>query len=221
MKSRSAIPCQSSTSPSIWPDWNSRRIPRTLSVSTFLLNISPNLSHILQSPWCAIGNSEWTRSRNSEHLWTRDWGRSRVCRPRFSSIKTRSMLFFFLGPILSRLIPQHTIDKQVFPSLEFIGWYTVAPKPTARHIALHDQVRSLFALITRRHNNASNSSRDIVRLCCCWSCNPPWQWSQLLMSMHRPFLLRLSSPQSRLGIANRVQFTLKFLTMSKLGKPSA
>ncbi|RXW13104.1 hypothetical protein EST38_g12753 [Candolleomyces aberdarensis] len=30
-------------------------------------------------------------------------------------------------------------DKQVFPSLEFIGWYTVAPKPTARHIAYHEQ----------------------------------------------------------------------------------
>ncbi|OBZ79855.1 COP9 signalosome complex subunit 6 [Grifola frondosa] len=29
--------------------------------------------------------------------------------------------------------------KQVFPSLEFIGWYTVATKPTARHIALHEQ----------------------------------------------------------------------------------
>ncbi|CAK5280085.1 unnamed protein product [Mycena citricolor] len=29
--------------------------------------------------------------------------------------------------------------KQVFPSLEFIGWYTVTSKPTARHIALHEQ----------------------------------------------------------------------------------
>ncbi|KAH9937413.1 COP9 signalosome subunit 6 [Fomitopsis serialis] len=29
--------------------------------------------------------------------------------------------------------------KQVFPSLEFIGWYTVAPRPTAQHIALHEQ----------------------------------------------------------------------------------
>ena len=34
------------------------------------------------------------------------------------------------------------LDKQVFPSLEFIGWYTVAPMPTSRHIALQDQVRS-------------------------------------------------------------------------------
>ncbi|KAF9056676.1 maintenance of mitochondrial structure and function-domain-containing protein [Panaeolus papilionaceus] len=29
--------------------------------------------------------------------------------------------------------------KQVFPSLEFIGWYTVTTKPTQRHIALHEQ----------------------------------------------------------------------------------
>ncbi|KAI0044378.1 hypothetical protein FA95DRAFT_1562308 [Auriscalpium vulgare] len=29
--------------------------------------------------------------------------------------------------------------KQVFPSLEFIGWYTVATQPTSRHIALHEQ----------------------------------------------------------------------------------
>ncbi|KAI0735474.1 COP9 signalosome subunit 6 [Earliella scabrosa] len=29
--------------------------------------------------------------------------------------------------------------KQVFPSLEFIGWYTVAERPTARHIVLHEQ----------------------------------------------------------------------------------
>ncbi|KZT74893.1 COP9 signalosome subunit 6 [Daedalea quercina L-15889] len=29
--------------------------------------------------------------------------------------------------------------KQVFPSLEFIGWYTVAGRPTAMHIALHEQ----------------------------------------------------------------------------------
>ena len=34
-------------------------------------------------------------------------------------------------------------DKQVFPSLEFIGWYTVAQHPTARHIALHEQASNL------------------------------------------------------------------------------
>jgi len=39
------------------------------------------------------------------------------------------------------LIQTICTDKQVFPSLEFIGWYTVAPRPTARHITLHEQVR--------------------------------------------------------------------------------
>ncbi|KIP06949.1 hypothetical protein PHLGIDRAFT_35717 [Phlebiopsis gigantea 11061_1 CR5-6] len=29
--------------------------------------------------------------------------------------------------------------KQVFPSLDFIGWYTVAPHPTPTHIALNEQ----------------------------------------------------------------------------------
>lgn len=29
--------------------------------------------------------------------------------------------------------------KQVFPSLEFIGWYSVATRPTATHISLHEQ----------------------------------------------------------------------------------
>jgi COP9 signalosome complex subunit 6 len=37
-------------------------------------------------------------------------------------------------------------DKQVFPSLEFIGWYSVAPHPTARHIALHEQVQGFLTL---------------------------------------------------------------------------
>jgi len=38
----------------------------------------------------------------------------------------------------------HPTDKQVFPSLEFIGWYTVAPRPTPRHIAFHEQVRGFY-----------------------------------------------------------------------------
>ncbi|KAH7929389.1 Mov34-domain-containing protein [Leucogyrophana mollusca] len=37
------------------------------------------------------------------------------------------------------LVSRRDQYKQVFPSLEFIGWYTVAPNPTSRHIALHDQ----------------------------------------------------------------------------------
>lgn len=35
-------------------------------------------------------------------------------------------------------------DKQVFPSLELIGWYTVTQQPTSKHIALHEQVRNLI-----------------------------------------------------------------------------
>ncbi|KAF9270529.1 hypothetical protein L218DRAFT_914658 [Marasmius fiardii PR-910] len=37
------------------------------------------------------------------------------------------------------LVTRRDQYKQVFPSLEFIGWYTVAPQPTARHIALHSE----------------------------------------------------------------------------------
>ncbi|CDO70241.1 hypothetical protein BN946_scf184942.g41 [Trametes cinnabarina] len=37
------------------------------------------------------------------------------------------------------LITRKEQYKQVFPSLEFIGWYTVAERPTSRHIALHEQ----------------------------------------------------------------------------------
>ncbi|KAF7306618.1 COP9 signalosome complex subunit 6 [Mycena indigotica] len=37
------------------------------------------------------------------------------------------------------LVSRRDQYKQVFPSLEFIGWYTVAQRPTSRHIALHEQ----------------------------------------------------------------------------------
>ncbi|KDQ54790.1 hypothetical protein JAAARDRAFT_134778 [Jaapia argillacea MUCL 33604] len=37
------------------------------------------------------------------------------------------------------LVSRRDQYKQVFPSLEFIGWYSVAPEPTSRHIALHEQ----------------------------------------------------------------------------------
>ena len=33
-------------------------------------------------------------------------------------------------------------DKQVFPSLDFIGWYTVALGPTPAHVAIHEQLVS-------------------------------------------------------------------------------
>jgi hypothetical protein len=57
------------------------------------------------------------------------------------------MVFYFLEEINVRssshndhAFPDLRTDKQVFPSLEFIGWYSVAQQPTARHIALHHQV---------------------------------------------------------------------------------
>jgi COP9 signalosome complex subunit 6 len=37
------------------------------------------------------------------------------------------------------LVSRRDQYKQVFPSLEFIGWYTVAPRVSPRHIALHEQ----------------------------------------------------------------------------------
>jgi len=37
------------------------------------------------------------------------------------------------------LVSRRDQYKQVFPSLEFIGWYTVTPYPTSRHITLHEQ----------------------------------------------------------------------------------
>lgn len=37
------------------------------------------------------------------------------------------------------LVTRRDQYKQVFPSLEFIGWYSVAPVPTSLHIALHTQ----------------------------------------------------------------------------------
>ncbi|KAK7468658.1 hypothetical protein VKT23_003162 [Stygiomarasmius scandens] len=37
------------------------------------------------------------------------------------------------------LVQRRDQYKLTFPSLEFIGWYTVAQKPTSRHIELHQQ----------------------------------------------------------------------------------
>jgi COP9 signalosome complex subunit 6 len=61
----------------------------------------------------------------------------------------------------ARLIALST-DKQVFPSLEFIGWYTVASYPTSRHIALHEQVCFTFPLY--RCHVTPSSSPHIVRI---------------------------------------------------------
>lgn len=43
-------------------------------------------------------------------------------------------------PLQFRQLTAKILDKQVFPSLEFIGWYTIALRPTSKHISLHEQV---------------------------------------------------------------------------------
>lgn len=39
----------------------------------------------------------------------------------------------------SFLVSRRDQYKQVFPSLELIGWYTIALRPTSKHISLHEQ----------------------------------------------------------------------------------
>jgi len=41
------------------------------------------------------------------------------------------------------LVSRREQYKQVFPSLEFIGWYTVAQHPTSHHISLHEQFTAI------------------------------------------------------------------------------
>ncbi|KAI0322317.1 maintenance of mitochondrial structure and function-domain-containing protein [Amylostereum chailletii] len=55
--------------------------------------------------------------------------------------------------------------KQVFPSLEFIGWYTVATHPTARHITLHEQFTpysSTPLLLILQPSTIATGSSDIT-----------------------------------------------------------
>ena len=52
--------------------------------------------------------------------------------------------------------------KQVFPSLEFIGWYTVTPKPTPHHIALHEQVCPIPSHFFKMILNQKSSLRPIA-----------------------------------------------------------
>lgn len=33
------------------------------------------------------------------------------------------------------------IVKQVFPTLDFMGWYSLGPKPTESDLKLHEQVK--------------------------------------------------------------------------------
>ncbi|EIN13648.1 Mov34-domain-containing protein [Punctularia strigosozonata HHB-11173 SS5] len=56
--------------------------------------------------------------------------------------------------------------KQVFPSLEFIGWYTVAPQPTARHIKFHEQFTAYSStpllLILQPSSPSTASTSDVT-----------------------------------------------------------
>lgn len=55
-------------------------------------------------------------------------------------VARREQCALFLFSLSVSRCPYFVSDKQVFPSIEFIGWYTVALHPTAKHIALHEQV---------------------------------------------------------------------------------
>ncbi|PPQ69618.1 hypothetical protein CVT25_013701 [Psilocybe cyanescens] len=64
------------------------------------------------------------------------------------------------------LVSRRDQYKQVFPSLEFIGWYTVTTKPTAHHIALHEQFTGycstpLLLILQPNLALASSSSGDV------------------------------------------------------------
>jgi COP9 signalosome complex subunit 6 len=63
------------------------------------------------------------------------------------------------------LVQRRDQYKQVFPSLEFIGWYTVAPTPTSRHIALQDQFTGYCStplLLLLQPSSSVSSSSDIT-----------------------------------------------------------
>ena len=76
------------------------------------------------------------------------------------------------GQVKPRLLMRPK-DKQVFPSLEFIGWYTVAARPTAQHIALHEQVSSQTLLVYNPPEMPLPSSCLTVRRHCCSSSSLP------------------------------------------------
>ncbi|KAH7914473.1 maintenance of mitochondrial structure and function-domain-containing protein [Hygrophoropsis aurantiaca] len=63
------------------------------------------------------------------------------------------------------LISRRDQYKQVFPSLEFIGWYSVAHNPTSRHITLHDQFTrycSTPLLLVLQPSSIASKSSDIT-----------------------------------------------------------
>lgn len=63
------------------------------------------------------------------------------------------------------LVQRRDQYKQVFPSLEFIGWYTVASTVTSRHIALHEQFTGYCStplLLVLQCSASSSSTTDIT-----------------------------------------------------------
>ncbi|KAG8219997.1 maintenance of mitochondrial structure and function-domain-containing protein, partial [Butyriboletus roseoflavus] len=63
------------------------------------------------------------------------------------------------------LVQRRDQYKQVFPSLEFIGWYTVAPTPTSRHITLQDQFTGYCStplLLLLQPSSSVSTSSDIT-----------------------------------------------------------
>ncbi|KAF8202942.1 maintenance of mitochondrial structure and function-domain-containing protein [Pholiota molesta] len=62
------------------------------------------------------------------------------------------------------LVSRRDQYKQVFPSLEFIGWYTVTARPTPQHIALHEQFTGYCStplLLILQPSLALTSSTDV------------------------------------------------------------
>ncbi|KAL4068255.1 hypothetical protein V8B97DRAFT_1918759 [Scleroderma yunnanense] len=53
-------------------------------------------------------------------------------------------------------------DKQVFPSLEFIGWYTVVSTVTSRHITLHEQFTGYCSTPLLLVLQAGSSTSDVT-----------------------------------------------------------
>ncbi|KIY67592.1 COP9 signalosome subunit 6 [Cylindrobasidium torrendii FP15055 ss-10] len=63
------------------------------------------------------------------------------------------------------LVSRRDQYKQVFPSLEFIGWYTITPSVTSKHIALHNQFTGHCAtpllLVLSSSNDTPSSDQSL------------------------------------------------------------
>jgi hypothetical protein len=111
-------------------------------------------------------------------------------------------------------------DKQVFPSLELIGWYSVSPHPTALHIALHEQVSVHTYSFCSIYINGRCSLLGIARLHFFCSCNHQARQLPPRTSTLRHCPSRPMNQQSKSGIANHVPYSSRFRSMLKLEKPS-